>query len=211
MGRKLRTPAELLRRSRLAHPHRTLQEYHEILIQDLAKARGLAAVALQKELAGQAMYYNQRNVRNRSEFRPGQLVWVYRPARGPGITKFGHRWRVPGKIIEASGYDNYLIQMLESGQELVTHCSFLLSYYYPTHLLEQMTNVIAADIREEAVAAADLDSDEDDDGVTEPHDRNGDEEDPRVVATDAAVTTSRVVAPDITPTRAIEAATEGAG
>ncbi|KAE8898728.1 hypothetical protein PF003_g17747 [Phytophthora fragariae] len=45
--------------------------------------------------------------------------------------------------------------MLESGQELVTHCSFLLSYYYPTHLLERMAKDIAADLREEAVAAAD--------------------------------------------------------
>jgi hypothetical protein len=34
MGRKLRTPAELLRWSRLTHPRRTLNEYHEALIED---------------------------------------------------------------------------------------------------------------------------------------------------------------------------------
>ncbi|KAE8964074.1 hypothetical protein PR001_g29173, partial [Phytophthora rubi] len=193
MGRKLRTPAELLRRSRVTHPHSTLQEYHEVLLQDLSKARDLAAVALQKEQARQAMYYNQRNVRNGSEFRLGQLVWLYRPARGPGITKFGHRWRGPGKIIEATGYDNYLIQMLESGQELVTHRFFLLSYYYPTHLLEQMAKDIAADLREEAVAAADLDSDDEDGTVAEMEAPSSDQNSPEAV--EAAVVTSAATEP----------------
>ncbi|GMF52802.1 unnamed protein product [Phytophthora fragariaefolia] len=157
LGRKLRTPAELLRRSRLKHPHQTLADYHETLMQDLKTARELAAVALQKEQARQAIYYNQRNVRQRAEFRTGQLVWIYRPARGPGITKLGHRWRGPGQIVEAAGYDNYLVKMLESDQEVVTYCSFLLPYYYPTHLLEEMERDIAVDLREEAIAAADLD------------------------------------------------------
>ncbi|POM70943.1 Gag-pol fusion protein, partial [Phytophthora palmivora] len=58
---KLRMPAELLRRSRLEYPHSTLDDYHEVLMQDLEKAQELAAVALQKEQARQAMYYNQRN------------------------------------------------------------------------------------------------------------------------------------------------------
>ncbi|KAE9270879.1 hypothetical protein PR003_g30686 [Phytophthora rubi] len=129
--------------------------------------------------ARQAMYYNQRNVRNGT--------------RGPGITKFGHRWRGPGKIIEATGYDNYLIQMLESGQELVTHCSFLLSYYYPTHLLEQMAKDIAADLREEAVAAADLDSDDEDGAETEMEAQNEDQNSPEAVG--AAVVTSVATEP----------------
>eukprot|EP00644_Phytophthora_capsici_P003838 jgi/Phyca11/108448/e_gw1.15.485.1 len=118
MGRKLRTPAELLRRSRLEYPHSNLETYHEALIEDLTKAQELAALALQKEQARQAMYYNHRNVRKKTEFRIGQLVWVYRPARGPGITKFGHRWRGPAKIMEEAGYDNYLVRMLESDHEL---------------------------------------------------------------------------------------------
>ncbi|GMF15134.1 unnamed protein product [Phytophthora fragariaefolia] len=157
LGRKLRTPAELLRRSRLKHPHQTLVDYHETLMQDLKTARELDAVALQKEQARQAIYYNQRNVRQRAEFRTGQLVWIYRPARGPGITKLGHRWRGPGQIVEAAGYDNYLVKMLESDQEVVTHCSFLLPYYYPTHLLEEMARDVAVALRGEAIAAADFD------------------------------------------------------
>ncbi|KAE9055700.1 hypothetical protein PF007_g32229 [Phytophthora fragariae] len=103
------------------------------------------------------MYYNQRKVRRRGAFAPNQLIWVYRPARGKKITKFGHRWRGPGQIMEPAGYDNYKIKMLDSGQELVTHCSFLLPYYYPQHLLEQMARDIALDLREEATGAADID------------------------------------------------------
>lgn len=174
MGRKLRTPAELLRKSRLVYPHSTLQEYHRVLLEDLETARELAALALAKEQARQAMYYNQRKVCTGRDFRPIQLVWVYRHARGPGITKFGHRWRGPAQIIEAAGYDNFRVKMLESGKELVTHCSFLISYYYPTNLLEEMARDIAADLQEKAVAAADADSEDDD----------GDE--PVIAATEAA-------------------------
>jgi hypothetical protein len=160
LGRKLRSPAALLRRSRLVHPHRKLEAYHEALLQDLKTARELAAVALQKEQARQAMYYNRRNILPHAPFRPDQLVWVYRPARGPKITKFGHRWRGPSQVVEAAGYDNYLVRMLETGKELVTHCSFLLFYYYPTHLLDQMARDIELDLRDEAVVAADADSED---------------------------------------------------
>ncbi|KAE8986493.1 hypothetical protein PR002_g22335, partial [Phytophthora rubi] len=115
--------------------------------------------SVMKEQARQAMYYNQRNVRSRSDYRAGQLVWMYRPARGPKITKFGHKWIGPGQVIEQAGYDNYRTKMLESGHELVTHCSFLVPYYYPTNLLEQMAKDIAIDLHEEAVAAGDAEAD----------------------------------------------------
>jgi len=62
-----------------------------VLLQDLKKVRKVAAMVLQEEQARQAMYYKQRNMRQRAEFRPEQLVSIYRPARGPGVTKFGHR------------------------------------------------------------------------------------------------------------------------
>ncbi|GMF29461.1 unnamed protein product [Phytophthora fragariaefolia] len=38
-GRKLRTPAELLRRSRLVHPRQNLEAYHEVLLKDLKTAQ----------------------------------------------------------------------------------------------------------------------------------------------------------------------------
>lgn len=157
-GRKLRSPAELLRRSRLVHPGQSLESYHEMLLGDLKTAQQLAAVALQKEQARQAMYYNRRNAKKHAPFRTNQLVWVYRPARGKNITKFAHRWRGPGQVVTAAGYDNYLVKMLESGRELITHCSFLVPFYYPTHLLDQMAEDIAVDLRDEAIAAADTDS-----------------------------------------------------
>ncbi|OWZ05025.1 hypothetical protein PHMEG_00022964 [Phytophthora megakarya] len=156
---KLRMPAELLRQSRLKYPHSTLDDYHEVLMQDLKKAQELTAVTLQKEQARQVMYYNQRNVPQRSEFHVGQLVWIYKPARGPDITKFGHRWRGPAKILEAAAYDNYR-GLSGVRQELVTHCLFLTSYYYPSHLLDAMAKAISAGLREEAIAAADIDSED---------------------------------------------------
>jgi hypothetical protein len=166
LGRKLQTPAALCR-SRLVHPHRKLEAYHEMLLQDLRTARQLAALALQKEQARQAMYYNQRNVRLHAPFQHGKLVWVYRPARAPKITKFGHRWRGRAQFVEAAGYDNYWVRMLATGKELVTHCSFLLSYYYATHMLHQMAKDIALDLREEAVATADIDSEDEEPAAVE--------------------------------------------
>ncbi|GMF19576.1 unnamed protein product [Phytophthora fragariaefolia] len=52
--------------------------------------------------------------------------------------------------------------MMESGRELVIHCLFLVPYSYQTNLLEQMANDIALDLREAAVAAADIDPEDDD-------------------------------------------------
>ncbi|ETP00318.1 hypothetical protein F441_22262 [Phytophthora nicotianae CJ01A1] len=156
-------PAELLRRSRLVYPHRTLESYHEMLLQDLKTSQELTAVALQKEQARQAMYYNRRNARRGVPFKINQLVWVYRPARGAKMTKLAHRWRGPGQVLEAAGYDNYRVKVLDTGRELITRCSFLLPYYYPTHLLQQMAKDIAVNLREEAVAPADIDSDKETD------------------------------------------------
>ncbi|GMF19842.1 unnamed protein product [Phytophthora fragariaefolia] len=42
-----------------------------------------------------------------------------------------------------------------------TISSFLLPYYYPNHLLEQMARDITMDLREEAIATADIDSEDD--------------------------------------------------
>lgn len=46
-------------------------------------------------------------------------------------------------MIEPAGYDNYKVKLLESDAELVTHCSFLLPYFYPTNLLEKIARDIA--------------------------------------------------------------------
>ncbi|KAF1786384.1 hypothetical protein GQ600_16940 [Phytophthora cactorum] len=43
--------------------------------------------------------------------------------------------------------------MMQSGAELVRHCSFLLCYFYPTNLLDKMVKDIGLDLKEEAEAA----------------------------------------------------------
>uniref|UniRef100_H3GPF5 Integrase catalytic domain-containing protein n=1 Tax=Phytophthora ramorum TaxID=164328 RepID=H3GPF5_PHYRM len=114
MGRKLRTPAELLRRNRLEHPHSTLQDYHEVLLQDLRKARELAAVALQKEQARQAMYYNQRNCMTRNapvdivEGFGGGTNKVLRVWRFAGTTQYQQRIVVDALLVDGQG-DELLI------------------------------------------------------------------------------------------------------
>ncbi|GMF16138.1 unnamed protein product [Phytophthora fragariaefolia] len=61
MGRKLRAPAELLRRSRLTYPHSTLGEYHEQLLQDLKPAKGLGLRSLVIGGEGQARLSKQQD------------------------------------------------------------------------------------------------------------------------------------------------------
>ncbi|GMF47160.1 unnamed protein product [Phytophthora fragariaefolia] len=97
-GRKLRTSAELLRRSRLVHPRQSLEAYHEVLLKDLKTAQELAALAFRKS----------------------------KPDKQSCVPLF-----VP------------------------------LPYYYPNHLLEQMARDITMELREEAIAAADIDSEDD--------------------------------------------------
>ncbi|GMF61780.1 unnamed protein product [Phytophthora fragariaefolia] len=60
-------------------------EYHEQLLQYLKQPHKLAAVALQKKQARRAIYYNRRNVRQRSNFRPGQLVGSIGQQKGRGL------------------------------------------------------------------------------------------------------------------------------
>ncbi|KAG2988248.1 hypothetical protein PC120_g23427 [Phytophthora cactorum] len=65
--------------------------------------------------------------------------------------------------------------MLESGAELVTHCSFLLPYFYPTNLLEKMAKDISLDLQKEAEAAGGHVDEEHENGVVhEVVNRHGD-------------------------------------
>ncbi|KAG2978406.1 hypothetical protein PC121_g23134 [Phytophthora cactorum] len=65
LDRQLRTPSEQLRKNRLGQPHKSIEAYHELLVDDLKRARVLAKEALQKEQARQAIYYNQRRVKQK--------------------------------------------------------------------------------------------------------------------------------------------------
>eukprot|EP00644_Phytophthora_capsici_P005883 jgi/Phyca11/70617/gw1.2.423.1 len=108
MGRKLRAPNELLRRTEVTEAGK-LSEYHEKLLEALEQGRRCAEIAQVREQERQAKFYN-RNTRKRREFRAGDRVWSYQPPRGPRATKFVHQWVRPLRILEPAGYENYLLK-----------------------------------------------------------------------------------------------------
>ncbi|POM61781.1 Retrovirus-related Pol Polyprotein [Phytophthora palmivora] len=136
MGRQLRSPKELL----LRHRH-------------MATARQLADLVIAQEQARQAKYYNKRNVRKFEHLKPGMLVWLYKPPRGAGATKLVHRWVGPAKILEDAGFDNFRLLRLDTRAEVIAHCSFLVSYFYPTHLLGDVAEQIMEELADEERAS----------------------------------------------------------
>eukprot|EP00644_Phytophthora_capsici_P005849 jgi/Phyca11/80490/gw1.2.1098.1 len=108
MGRRLRSPNELLRRTAVTEAGE-LTEYHEKLLAAMTRAQQCAEQARAREQERQARYYD-RNVRNRREFKAGDRVWLYNPPRGPKATKFVHQWMGPMRILEPVGYDNFRLK-----------------------------------------------------------------------------------------------------
>lgn len=53
----------------------------------IRKAHGIARKATEKAQARQKYYYD-RGIRQRAYFKIGDIICVYRPARGEGFTKF---------------------------------------------------------------------------------------------------------------------------
>ncbi|POM71239.1 Hypothetical protein PHPALM_12208 [Phytophthora palmivora] len=76
------------------------------------------------------------------------FVSLYNPPRGRTATKFVHQWMGPMKIVEPAGYENYILQREDKTgcpDSVIAHVSFLVSYYYP----ELLPNQVAADIDEQ--------------------------------------------------------------
>ncbi|KAE9356239.1 hypothetical protein PR003_g2415 [Phytophthora rubi] len=111
MGRKLRHPIELLRRTEVRETG-DLQNYHEQLLVAMERSHECAELARQREQDRQARYYN-RKVRQRREFRPGDLVWVHNPPRGQTVTKFVHQWMGPLCVVEPAGYENHVRERMD--------------------------------------------------------------------------------------------------
>ncbi|KAE9271212.1 hypothetical protein PF001_g28476 [Phytophthora fragariae] len=105
MGRRLRTPNELLRTSGVTQVG-VFADYHRALVKKMAVATEAAKKALSKDQARRARYYD-RQVRRHSEFQVGDKVWVLRPPRGKGITKLAHKWVGPARIEADAGFDNW--------------------------------------------------------------------------------------------------------
>jgi len=108
MGRRLRAPNELLRQVSVAEAGE-FTSYHRRLLAVMNAAYECAERAQAQEQARQARYYDRR-VRNKRSFQVGDKVWMYRPPRGRGASKFVHSWMGPLKIDEPAGFDNYLVE-----------------------------------------------------------------------------------------------------
>ncbi|POM57490.1 Retrovirus-related Pol Polyprotein, partial [Phytophthora palmivora] len=150
MGRKLRTPNELLRRPAVTEAGE-LKEYHGKLLRSMKLSHECAERARLKEQERQAKYYN-RNTRMTKQWKAGDRVWMYNPPRGPSATKFVHRWMGPLKILEPAGYENFLLQREDktgSPELIIAHASFLVSYHYPKSTLRQAAADINAQLNYE--------------------------------------------------------------
>lgn len=92
------------------------------------------------------------------KFEIGDVVWIYRPSRLPGVSKFGHRWQGPATIIDRLGYDTFLVRKEEDQQEWVVFNSLLVAHNDPRHGWKQLADDIEADLdaQEEATEAPGL-------------------------------------------------------
>ncbi|KAE9314155.1 hypothetical protein PR003_g19323 [Phytophthora rubi] len=104
MGRRLRTPNELLRTAGVTQVGE-FAEYHRKLVRQMAQCAAAAKTALVKDQLQREKFYNRRE-RHTTEFDVGDLVWVLRPPRGKGITKLSHQWVGPALITEDAGFDS---------------------------------------------------------------------------------------------------------
>ncbi|GMF52920.1 unnamed protein product [Phytophthora fragariaefolia] len=150
MGRRLRAPNELLRRTEVTEAGE-LSAYHANLMGVIKRSHECAEQARKREQERQARYYNRR-VKNRREFRPGDLVGMHNPRRGKNATKFVHQWMGPLRIIEPAGYDNFVLAREDKTRKketIIAHVSFLISYHYPTALLAQVAHDIDEQIEYE--------------------------------------------------------------
>ncbi|OWY97634.1 LOW QUALITY PROTEIN: hypothetical protein PHMEG_00031790 [Phytophthora megakarya] len=147
MGRRLRTPNELLRRTKLTEAGK-LAAYHDKL---LAMIHENAERARVKEQKRQAKYYD-RNSKMAKTWKTGDRVWLYNTPRGPLATKFVHKWMGPLRIVESAGYENFLLEREDQTGEpttLIAHSSFLITYLYPRSLLEREAEDLDAQLEHE--------------------------------------------------------------
>lgn len=150
MGRRLRSPNELLRRTEVMEAGE-LADYHDRLIRMMQLSHRSAERARLKEQRRQAKYYDRR-AKTTKQWRAGDRVWMYNPPRGLRATKFVHRWMGPLRVVEPAGYDNFLLQredQMGKPETIIAHASFLVSYHYPRSLLQRTAEDIDERLRDE--------------------------------------------------------------
>ncbi|KAE8968833.1 hypothetical protein PR002_g27624 [Phytophthora rubi] len=151
MGRRLRTPNELLRTSGVTQVG-VFADYHRTLVRKMAAATEAAKKALSKDQARRARYYD-RQVRRHSEFQVGDKVWVLRPPKGKGITKLAHKWVGPARIEADAGFDNWEVLRDDTDERVIAHCSFLVKCSCPSSSLGVIAERVLRDLVEEDTAA----------------------------------------------------------
>ncbi|KAJ0393889.1 hypothetical protein P43SY_007544 [Pythium insidiosum] len=125
-GREPKLPRDLLLRERLETGMEP-SAWYQTLQAALSTMHALAARTTRKEQARQAKYYDRR-ARRQHTFQEGELVWVWRPPRGLGVTKFRHTWLGPCRIVDDAGFDNFRVERLDNQEQALTHESFLWPY-----------------------------------------------------------------------------------
>ncbi|KAE9178650.1 hypothetical protein PF002_g28021 [Phytophthora fragariae] len=156
MGRRLRTPNELLRTSGVTQVG-VFADYHRTLVRKMAAATEAAKKALSKDQARRARYYD-RQVRRHSEFQVGDKVWVLRPPKGKGITKLAHKWVGPARIEADAGFDNWEVLRDDTDERVIAHCSFLVKCSCPSSSLGVIAERVLRDLVEEDTAAEGVDT-----------------------------------------------------
>ncbi|OWZ04901.1 hypothetical protein PHMEG_00023118 [Phytophthora megakarya] len=85
-------------------------------------------------------------------FKTGDLVWMYRPPKGPKPTKFVHMWMDLIRIMRAAGYKTNLVRREGKAGELhefIAHVSFLTTHRKSTDELKGEATDIAAQLEYE--------------------------------------------------------------
>ncbi|KAJ0391696.1 hypothetical protein P43SY_010532 [Pythium insidiosum] len=136
-GREPRAPWDLL----LPTHHGSVDDlprWYENTRARLRKLAQFARLAISKEQLRQARCYDRRS-RREWTFEVNELTWVFRPTRGPGISKLRHRWIGPCRILEPAGYENFLVLHLDTAERLLVHESMLLPFSTPSAEREEET------------------------------------------------------------------------
>ncbi|OWZ07445.1 hypothetical protein PHMEG_00020157 [Phytophthora megakarya] len=139
--RRLRATNELLRID-------GWPEYHCKLVKNMASAAKIAKLALERDQLRCERYYNQK-VRNNEYFKVGDTAWLFKSPRGTGVTRLAHSGLVPVKLTADGGFDNWIVRKEDTGEGLVAHCSFMISYYRPKSQLAGVADQILEEMAKE--------------------------------------------------------------
>ncbi|OWZ10470.1 LOW QUALITY PROTEIN: hypothetical protein PHMEG_00016683 [Phytophthora megakarya] len=142
MGRRLRSPNELLRSTRLAEVT-DFTVHRQKLVKAMQSSHECADRERRREQERQARYYHRRKAKKKRVFKVGDHVQT---TAVPQSHEVG-----PMKILDEVGYENCLVKR-EDGEikeQFIAHVSFLVTYKYPTELLRKVADDIVVQLADE--------------------------------------------------------------